>query len=201
MPGFASGIVDNSKIVDGSGMHVGDAVIGLSSTGFHSNGYSLVRKIATQEGLKPDAPMPGDAGRTVAEALLEPTAIYTKPVLNLLRDFAIKGMAHITGGGFYDNIPRVLPMGVQAHIQFGSWNMPPVFTWIRQAGILSWPEMLQIFNCGIGYVLVVEQRHEAEVLNRLNRAFQQPAWIIGRIERQESRESENIRISFPEEGC
>jgi len=202
LAGFCVGIVDNSRIVDGSGMHVGDAIIGLASTGFHSNGYSLVRKIAAQEGLQPDAPMPGlaeDDTRTVAQALLEPTAIYTKPVLNLLRDFEVKTMAHITGGGFYDNIPRVMPYGVKAQIQFGSWDMPGVFTWIKEAAGLSWQEMLQIFNCGIGYILVVEQKQEAEVLNRLRRAFHQPSWIIGRIDRQERRDGDQVLISFPEE--
>lgn len=204
LAGFCVGLVDNSKIVDGSGMHVGDAVIGLASTGFHSNGYSLVRKIAAQEGLQPEDPMPclaPEDGRTVAEALLEPTAIYTKPVLNLLRDFKVKGMCHITGGGFYDNIPRVLPYGVGTEIEFGSWDMPGVFTWIKNAANLSWPEMLQIFNCGIGYVLIVDKQQEAEVLNRLNRAFEQPAWIIGRINRHEQGKSEDERvsISIPEE--
>ena len=202
LAGFCVGVVDNNKIVDGSGMHVGDAIIGLASTGFHSNGYSLVRKIVAQENLSADDLMPElapDDKRTVAEALLEPTAIYTKPVQNLLRDFEVKTMAHITGGGFYDNIPRVLPYGVKAQIQFGSWDIPGVFTWIRKAANLSWQEMLQVFNCGIGYILVVEQNQEAEVLNRLRRAFHQPSWIIGRIDRQEQRQGERVLVSFPEE--
>ncbi len=200
LAGFCVGLADNNKIVDGSGLHMGDAVIGLASSGFHSNGYSLVRKILAQEGLKADDPMPGLAegdNRTVADALLEPTTIYTKPVLNLLRDFEVKSMAHITGGGFYDNIPRVLPQGVEARIQFGSWDIPGVFHWLKDAAGLTWPEMLHIFNCGIGYILIVEEEHEAEILNRLRRAFLHPAWIIGRIEKQEQRGAEQVVIDFP----
>ncbi len=200
LAGFCVGLADNSAIVDGSGMHVGDVVIGLASTGFHSNGYSLVRKIVERQGLTPDEPMPGltgeEAGRSVSQALLEPTAIYVKPVLNVLRDFMVKGMVHITGGGFYDNIPRVLPAGVAAHIQFGSWEMPGVFHWIKDAANLSWPEMLQIFNCGIGYILVVPQKQEAEVLNRLRGPFKQQAWTIGRIDRHERGKEERVLIDF-----
>ncbi|MDL2272875.1 phosphoribosylformylglycinamidine cyclo-ligase, partial [Desulfovibrio sp. OttesenSCG-928-I05] len=123
LAGFCVGLVDNNRIVDGSDIRVDDVVIGLASTGLHSNGYSLARKILTESGLGGDDMVPG-TGKTVADAFLEPTAIYVDTVRNLLRDLPIKGMAHITGGGFYDNIPRVLPSQVAVTIDFGSWDIP-----------------------------------------------------------------------------
>ncbi len=201
LAGFCVGLADNGKIVDGSAIHVGDVLIGLGSTGFHSNGYSLVRKTAEEQRLEPDAPMPGlegeEEGKTVAQALLEPTSIYVKPVLNILRDFTVKGMVHITGGGFYDNIPRVLPAGVAARIKFGSWDVPGVFRWIKEAAKLTWPEMMQIFNSGVGYVLIVPPQQEADVLNRLRLAFKQKAWTIGTIERHERENGEQVQVDFP----
>ncbi|MBG0775332.1 MAG: phosphoribosylformylglycinamidine cyclo-ligase [Desulfovibrionaceae bacterium] len=184
LAGFCVGIVDNAKIVDGSGTRVGDHIIGLASTGVHSNGFSLVRKIVRESGIDPDAPLPG-MDIPARQALLQPTAIYVKTVRNVLRDFEVKGMVHITGGGFYDNIPRVLPSkgakGVQARIRFGSWEMLPVFKWLREAGNLTWPEMLQIFNCGVGYCMIVDKNVSNDVLERL-KALDVAAWHIGEIE-------------------
>lgn len=195
LAGFCVGIVDNAKIVDGSSIGVGDVVIGIEASGPHSNGYSLIRKILDASGLGPDDPMP-HAGKTVAEALTAPTRIYVKTVLNLLRDFEIKGMVHITGGGFYDNVNRILPRGVAAHIRFGSWEVPPVFDWLREEGKLTWPEMLQIFNCGIGFMVVVAPEIAGDVMQRL-KALHEYARIIGRIEiRKEG--AEQVEVTFPE---
>lgn len=180
LAGFCVGLVDNGRLVDGSDITVGDAIVGIASSGIHSNGYSLARKLLREAGLAGDDPFPGAGGRTVADVLLAPTIIYVKAVTPLLRDIKIKGMAHITGGGFYDNIPRVLPAAVQANIRFGSWPVGPVFEWIKQQGELAWPEMLQIFNCGVGFVLILPSGRVEETINRI-RAFDLDAWRIGEI--------------------
>ncbi|GFM33738.1 phosphoribosylformylglycinamidine cyclo-ligase [Desulfovibrio subterraneus] len=197
LAGFCVGIADNARIVDGSSIRVHDVVIGLASTGPHSNGYTLIRKVLDKSGLKGDDTFPGTE-RTVAEVLLEPTAIYVETVRNLMRDFEIKGMVHVTGGGFYDNLPRVLPATVQANINFGSWDIEPVFQWLKEQGELSWPEMLQIFNTGIGYVLIVSEDICEEVMGRLD-ALHQKAWVIGKIERRQQDDSEQVHVNFPEE--
>ncbi len=194
LSGFCVGMVDNDKVVDGSSIGVGDLIIGLGSSGVHSNGYSLVRKLYAQSGLAPDDTFPG-TDRTVAEVLLTPTRIYVEAVRNVMRDWEIHGMVHVTGGGFYDNIVRVLPKGVTAQIRFGSWKIPPVFDWLRSEGALSWEEMLQIFNTGIGYIMVVKKDVVVDVVHRLG-ALKQDAWVIGEIvERAEG--EEQVRIDFP----
>jgi phosphoribosylformylglycinamidine cyclo-ligase len=193
LSGFCVGLVDNAKIVDGSSIAVGDAIIGLASTGPHSNGYSLLRKLFEQSGLGANDPLPQAEG-SVADELLAPTRIYVQTVRNLMRDLEIKGMAHITGGGFFDNIPRVLPRGVTAAIDFGSWSLPGVFRWAKSEGGLDWPEMLQIFNCGVGYVLVVDKESAEDVLARLE-GMEVPAWKIGVVRRQKKGE-EPIVISY-----
>lgn len=180
LAGFCVGLVDNARLVDGSGIQVGDAIVGVASSGLHSNGYSLARQLLAKSGLEPDDPFPGADGKTVAEVFLAPTTIYVEAVRPLLRDLSIKGMAHITGGGFYDNIPRILPAQVEARIRFGSWEIPPLFTWLKEQGALEWPEMLQIFNCGIGFVLILPQAQAEEAMSRI-RAFHLPAWQIGEI--------------------
>ncbi|MBQ7456414.1 MAG: phosphoribosylformylglycinamidine cyclo-ligase [Desulfovibrio sp.] len=183
LAGFCVGIVDNKKLIDGSSIRVGDAIIGIASSGLHSNGYSLVRKILAQSGLALTDPFPGVDGKTVSQELLIPTRIYVEPIRHLLRDMPIRGMAHITGGGFYDNIPRILPERIEAIIHFDSWQIPPVFHWLKEEGKLSWQEMLQIFNCGVGYILVVPQEQAEETISRI-RAFTMPAWQIGTIDRR-----------------
>lgn len=201
LAGFCVGLVDNARLIDGAGIGVQDAIIGLASSGLHSNGYSLVRKLLEKSGLAPDEPFPGAGGQSVADVLLAPTTIYVEAVRPLLRDINIKGMAHITGGGFYDNIPRVLPAQVEARIEFGSWPVPPVFAWLKEAGALSWPEMLQIFNCGIGFVLVVPQESVEETINRV-RAFDIGAWRIGSVQRRSGdgagQPAEQVRVVFPD---
>lgn len=195
LSGFCVGMVDYDRIVDGSQITHGDLVIGLASSGPHSNGYSLIRKIFDASGLAPTDTLPGDT-QTVAEALIAPTRIYVQPVMNLLRDLPIKGMAHITGGGFYDNLPRVLPAGVAAHIRFGSWPVAPVFQWLKRQGNLSWPEMLQIFNTGIGYVIIARKETAEDVMNRLV-AMEVPAFVIGEIKPRVG-DQEQVQVSFPE---
>lgn len=195
LAGFAVGIVDNDKLIDGSNIRVGDAIIGIGSTGVHSNGYSLVRKLLEKSGLQGTAPFPGEEDRTVADVLIAPTAIYVEVIKSLLRDMPIKGMAHITGGGFYDNIPRVLPSQVEARISFGSWDVPPVFKWLKETGDLSWAEMLQIFNSGIGYILVIPEEQVEDAINRIQ-AFHYKAWKIGSIARRQDADSEQIQVDF-----
>lgn len=194
LAGFCVGIADNAKIVDGSSIRVGDKIIGLSSTGVHSNGYTLVRKLFEQSGLSGEDIFP-NSDRTVADVLMEPTAIYVETIRNLLRDFEIKGMVHITGGGFYDNLPRVLPTSVEACINFGSWEIAPVFHWLKEQGNLSWPEMLQIFNSGIGYTLIVGEDVYEDVMARLE-ALGQKAWVIGSIAHRKDKEKEQVSVNF-----
>lgn len=197
LAGFGVGMVDNSRLVDGSGIQVGDVLIGIASSGVHSNGYSLVRKILAQSCLTGNDPFPLEPEKTVADVLLAPTTIYVEAVRPLLRDIRVKAMAHITGGGFYDNIPRMLPRQVQANVNFGSWPVPPVFEWLRIGGNLSWPEMLQIFNCGIGFTLVVPSNQAEETINRIN-AFNLGAWEIGELAIRD-KDGEQIRVSFPDQ--
>ncbi|MDR3556447.1 MAG: phosphoribosylformylglycinamidine cyclo-ligase [Syntrophobacteraceae bacterium] len=167
MAGFAVGIVDNSQIIDGSTIRVGDRIIGLGSSGLHSNGYSLARRILFDKlGLKPDTFVP-ELNRTVAEELLEPTVIYVEPVLHLLRKYRVHGMAHITGGGFYDNIARILPRPCKAVIWEGSWKIPAVFNFMREMGDVPAEEMYNVFNNGIGFVLVVEPSEADDIASFL----------------------------------
>jgi phosphoribosylformylglycinamidine cyclo-ligase len=195
LSGFAVGMVDTPKLVTGKDIAPGDVLIGLASSGVHSNGWSLVRKLLGESGLAHDATFPG-TDKTVAEVLIEPTKIYVKSVLELLASLPVKGMVHVTGGGFYDNVPRVLPENVAASIQFGSWPMLPVFEWIKGQGDLSWPEMLQIFNCSIGYILIVDPEHADEALERLDARDDVEAYRIGEItKRQEA--AEQVEVVFP----
>jgi phosphoribosylformylglycinamidine cyclo-ligase len=194
LAGFCVGMVDNARLIDGSSIRVGDVVIGMAASGLHANGFSLVRAILDRSGLGPDDVLPG-TGKTVREELLTPTIIYADGVRHLLRDFDIKGMAHITGGGFYENIPRVLPVQVRADIRFGSWPVPPVFHWLRGQNAMQWEEMLQIFNCGVGFVLVVAPDNEEEVLGRLA-GMHADAWRIGVIERRRDKDEEQVRVLF-----
>ena len=155
LAGFAVGVVEKDAIVDGSEISVGDEIIGLASSGLHSNGYSLVRRIIFQDlGLSPNDVI-SECGCTVAEELLCPTRIYTKAVQVVSRDFEISGMAHITGGGFYDNLPRILPSACQARLHKANWEVPNIFTFLQQQGKISEYEMYRVFNNGIGFVLIV----------------------------------------------
>ncbi|GAB4277728.1 MAG: phosphoribosylformylglycinamidine cyclo-ligase [Deferrisomatales bacterium] len=180
LAGFAVGVVDRDRIVDGSGITVGDRVVGLGSSGLHSNGYSLARKVFFEHGgYTLDHVFP-ELGRPLGEELLTPTRIYVRTVLNLIRDFTVKGMAHITGGGLPENLPRILPQGCQATLTRSAWEPPPVFPLLRALGGIDEEEMLRTFNCGIGLAVVVPPTEVDEVLARLE-ALGERAWVIGEI--------------------
>lgn len=193
LAGFGVGIVDKAKLVDGSAVSEGDKVIGVASSGVHSNGFSLVRKLLKKSGLNGDDVFPG-TNDTVKDVLLAPTLIYADAVCSVMRDIPVKGMVHITGGGFYDNIPRVLPEQVKVEIDFGSWNVLPVFAWLKEQGNLTWPEMLQIFNCGIGYVFIVPESYAAETCERV-KAAGFSAYEIGTVSARKDNE-EQVDIHF-----
>lgn len=182
LAGFSVGAVERTKLLPRPDVSAGDVLLGLASSGVHSNGYSLVRRLVAGENLAWDAPAPFAAGRTVAEALLEPTRIYVKPVLNAIRKTnAVKALAHITGGGLSENLPRVLPDGLAAHVDLARWSAPAVFGWLAKAGRLDDEEMLRTFNCGIGLILVVDRNSVADVVAALAEAGEQ-AIEIGAIE-------------------
>jgi phosphoribosylformylglycinamidine cyclo-ligase len=178
--GFSVGVVERENIIDGSGIAVGNRLIGIASSGLHSNGYSLARKLVFERmGLSIDSEFPG-LGCTVAEALLAPTRIYIRSVMNLLKDFRINGIAHITGGGLLENIPRVLPHGCRATIHLNRWERPALFDILRDAGNVERDEMYRTFNMGIGMVLAVAENEAEDMLYRLN-GLDERAWIIGEI--------------------
>lgn len=178
--GFAVGVVERDNIIDGSSITVGNTLIGLASSGLHSNGYSLARKVLLERmGLPIDGIIPG-VDKSVTDELLTPTRIYAKTVLNLLRDFTINGIAHITGGGLLENIPRVLPNGCKAVLHRNSWEMPAIFRALQEGGNIEETEMFRTFNCGIGMVLVVKNRDVDEIMIRLSGLHEQ-ACIIGEI--------------------
>ncbi|MEO8039619.1 MAG: phosphoribosylformylglycinamidine cyclo-ligase [Betaproteobacteria bacterium] len=178
LAGFAVGAVEKSAIIDGRSIVAGDAVIALASSGPHSNGYSLIRRIAEVSA----ADLSGDFhGRTLGEALLAPTRIYVKPVLELLRHLPVKGVAHITGGGLVENVPRILPAGSMAVLHRESWTLPAVFQWLQRQGRVSDDEMHRVFNCGVGMVIVVSAEHAAASVAHLNSAGES-AWLAGTIE-------------------
>jgi len=180
LAGFAVGVVERDGMIDGSSITVGNKLIGIASSGLHSNGYSLARKVIFDKlGLGVRDEIPG-LGRTVADELLTPTRIYVKTILNLLRDFSINGIAHITGGGLLENVPRVLPNGCKAVINKSSWMMNDIFRIIQIAGNIDETEMYRTFNCGIGMVLAVPENEAEEVLIRLS-GLNERAFVIGEI--------------------
>lgn len=167
MAGFTVGLVDRKKIIDGSKIQEGDVIIGLPSSGIHSNGYSLVRKLVFEKaGLHLSDPL-ADTGMTVQEALIKPTAIYVKPVLSVVNRVTVKGAAHITGGGFIENIPRTLPEGMMAKIERSSWQVPPLFKALQDFGHLEDEDMFNTFNMGIGFIMVVAPEDVEESLKAL----------------------------------
>jgi phosphoribosylformylglycinamidine cyclo-ligase len=180
LAGFGVGIVDSDKIIDGSRISAKDVLIGLHSSGVHSNGYSLVRKVLfDQEKLDIDAYIE-DLGKTLAEELLTPTRIYVKSVMNILRSFEIRGIVHVTGGGFIDNIPRVLPGRCCAVIRRGSWPVLPIFSFMQDLGRIEDFEMYRTFNMGIGMVLVVAEKDADDLMLRL-KGLKEPASVIGYV--------------------
>src|SRR4051794_562281 len=171
LAGFAVGAVERGRLLPRGDIAAGDALIGIAASGVHSNGYSLVRQIVARSGHAWDAKAPFDAAQTLAEALLTPTRIYVKSCLAALRQTAgIKAFAHLTGGGFPDNIPRVLPDALAAHVDLGAVPVLPVFRWLAQAGNVAQAEMLRTFNCGIGMVAVVAPAERDAVMRALTAA-------------------------------
>lgn len=184
LAGFVVGVVERDKIIDGTAIKRGDRIVGIASSGIHSNGLSLARKVVFEKmGMRPDD-MVEELGCTIGEELLRPTKIYVRTIMNLLRDFRINGIAHITGGGLVDNIARILPKGLTANICKGCWKVPPIFTFLKEHGGISDAEMLRTFNNGIGMVLIVSPEDEEEILLRL-KALDQKAVTIGEIEKKE----------------
>ncbi|RFB10213.1 phosphoribosylformylglycinamidine cyclo-ligase [Bacillus sp. HNG] len=180
LAGFSVGVAEKSKLVTGASIKPGDVLIGLSSSGLHSNGYSLVRKVLLEDGGLDLAKNYGEIGRPLGEELLQPTKIYVKSLLKAMETFEIKGMSHITGGGFIENIPRMLPDGVGAEIDYGSWPIPPIFDLLQETGNLNRKEMFNIFNMGIGMVLAVEEAILHDVIHLLEEQGEK-AFIIGRM--------------------
>jgi phosphoribosylformylglycinamidine cyclo-ligase len=177
LAGFCVGVVEKDRVIDGRGIVPGDVVLGLASSGAHSNGYSLVRRIL--ERARPD--LAADFhGRPLADVLIEPTRIYVKPVLQLLGAMTVKGLAHITGGGLVENVPRVLPDGVQAVLERSAWPLPPLFSWLQAQGNVADGEMHRVFNCGIGMVVVVASA-DADRAATLLRSAGETVYRIGAI--------------------
>ena len=191
LAGFAVGLVEKSKIIDGASIVAGDVVIGLASSGAHSNGYSLVRKVIAVSGA--DLYEPFDDHRTLGEAILEPTRIYVKPVLATLAKVEIKGLAHITGGGLTENIPRVLPENVGARLDRSRWPRPAVFDWLQKRGHIEDAEMHRTFNCGIGMALVVAQANVQATLDALEQEGAE-AYEIGAIVEREAGEPQTVVV-------
>ncbi len=184
LAGFCVGVVEKNKIIDGSKVAEGDAILGIASSGPHSNGYSLVRKVLEVSGASLDEDF---HGRPLGEVLLEPTRIYVKPLLALFEQLEVHALAHITGGGLPENLPRVLPTGCRAVIDSTTWQRPAIFDWLQQQGQIADSEMYRTFNCGIGMVVVVPADQAKQALEQLGAAGEQ-AFLIGRIEKRDGGE-------------
>jgi phosphoribosylformylglycinamidine cyclo-ligase len=190
--GFALGIANKGKVIDGSEISAGDRLIGLASSGLHSNGYSLVRKVLSDQlNLRVDDWVE-ELGRTIGEELLEPTRVYAKPVMPLKQEFRIRGIAHITGGGIKGNLPRILPPRCKASLPKGSWQVPPIFSFLQRMGRIPEEEMWRTFNNGIGMILVVKTEEAEDVLIRLKELGER-AFLIGRISEVKGEEE---RVEF-----
>lgn len=189
LAGFGVGVVEKNSIIDGSSINSGDLIIGIPSSGLHSNGYSLVRKIFFElNNFKLDTYF-DELGKTLIEELLTPTKIYVKPVLNILKNHSIKGMAHITGGGFIENIPRILPAQLKAVIDKSSLEILPIFKIIQKLGNIEEYEMFRTFNCGTGLIIVVA-KDTADDITSLFNSMKLKAKIIGEIKRREQNEQQ-----------
>jgi phosphoribosylformylglycinamidine cyclo-ligase len=185
LAGFCVGVVERRHVLRGEEIRPDDTVIGLASSGLHSNGYSLARKIAFERGgLSPDSFVP-ELGRTVADEFLAPTRIYVRALKAVYRHYRVKrivhGIAHITGGGLIDNPPRILPAGCAFRLQRGSWPVPPVFPWLQKLGDVPDAEMFRVFNMGIGLILVVAPYHAEAIVRYLDTEANVPSWILGTV--------------------
>ena len=188
LAGFAVGVVEKSSIIDGSTINAGDAVLGLASSGAHSNGYSLIRRIITQNNVDLSARLDG---MTLGDLVLAPTRIYVKPVLHLMQQLPVKGLAHITGGGLVENVPRILPAHLSAQLERASYPLPPLFEWLRQRGNVADDEMLRVFNCGIGMVVIVAAEHERQA-GEVLRAAGETVWRIGTVQTRAAGEAQTV---------
>ncbi|MBT8541471.1 phosphoribosylformylglycinamidine cyclo-ligase [Polynucleobacter paneuropaeus] len=177
LAGFAVGAVEKSKIINGSTIVPGDVVIAIASSGAHSNGYSLVRKIIERAGAKPTDDL---EGLPLGDVVMAPTEIYVKPLLKLIDELNVKGMAHITGGGLVDNVPRVLPENIQAVLHRDSWQMPALFRWLQMKGGVADAEMVRVFNCGIGMVVIISPEQADAAIQSLAKQGLK-AWVVGEV--------------------
>lgn len=179
LAGFAVGVAEKSALIDGKSIQPGDVVLGLASSGAHSNGYSLLRKVLQRANARPDQDF---HGQPLGDVVMAPTHLYVKPVLAVLKDFGkqIKGLAHITGGGLLDNVPRILQPGLQARLHRDAWQMPKLFSWLQQQGGVADTEMYRVFNCGIGMVVVVPAS-QAQAISQALRAQGETVYQLGEI--------------------
>ncbi|MEA4987484.1 MAG: phosphoribosylformylglycinamidine cyclo-ligase [Anaerovorax sp.] len=184
MAGFAVGVVDREKIIDGSKIKKGNVLIGIPSSGIHSNGYSLVRKVIFEKEKMDVLDYVDELGETIGEALLRPTKIYTAACNAIRKVTDVNGIIHITGGGFFENIPRIIPEGLGVEIQVGSWEVPPIFRYIQKCADIEENEMFATFNMGVGMIMVVEEEQAEMVIRVLKEAGEQPNIIGGIVEGQ-----------------
>ena len=190
LAGFAVGCVDKESIINGTTITTGDVVLGLASSGAHSNGYSLIRKLIANSGIDFESDF---HGKPFKDVVMAPTRIYVKPLLQLIASLPVKGMAHITGGGITENVPRVLPAVLTAEIKKGSWTMPPLFTWLQAQGNVTDSEMYKTFNCGIGMVVIVAKEQAAAAKKLLSDAGES-VFEIGTIRAQQADEAPTIVV-------
>ncbi|MBN2032369.1 MAG: phosphoribosylformylglycinamidine cyclo-ligase [Deltaproteobacteria bacterium] len=194
LAGFVVGLADNDQLLVGSEVAMGHQLIGIASSGLHSNGYSLARRIFFDKLKMSVTAYVEEFGRTLGEELLEPTRIYAKTIKNVIRNYRISGISHITGGGLIDNVPRILPKQCKVIVNTTTWNTPPVFQFLREAGNLSFREMMRTFNCGLGMIMIVNDGDTDEVLSRL-RAMGEIAYRVGEVA---SRKDDEDPIQFTE---
>ena len=190
LAGFAVGCADKSKLIDGTTIAAGDVVLGLASSGAHSNGYSLIRKLIEKSGIDFESDF---HGRKFKDVVMEPTRIYVKSLLKLIEALPVKGMAHITGGGITENIPRVLPAGLTAEIKASGWQLPPLFKWLQAQGNIVPSELYKTFNCGIGMAVIVAKEHVAQA-RQLLEASGETVFEIGHIRAQNAGEAPTIVV-------
>jgi phosphoribosylformylglycinamidine cyclo-ligase len=193
LAGFCVGAVDSDKIIDGSGISFNDRIIGLAASGLHSNGFSLARKVLLEKNKLDIKEKVAGLKRPIGLELLEPTRIYVKSLLTIFKNFTIKGVVHITGGGFFDNIPRIIPNSCRAIINKKAWDVPPIFNVIQEMGAIEEQEMFRVFNMGIGMMIIVSEKDCPDIMEQLKmEALGEKAYLIGVIEKREDNEQQVI---------
>jgi phosphoribosylformylglycinamidine cyclo-ligase len=188
LAGFCVGVVEQEKLIDGSTISINDRVIGLASSGLHSNGFSLARKVLLEKGRLSLNDTVTGLEKTIGLELLEPTRIYVKSLLNVFKSFTVKGLVHITGGGFYDNIPRIIPDVCRCVVSRNSWEIPPIFPVIQDIGRVEETEMFRVFNMGIGMMMIVPEKEAQDIIDRLT-VLGEKAYLIGVIEKKEENQA------------